>query len=107
MYTVSVTKRLFMLWLVICTVGYGTAWAFDGHIDEQAEHHSATTAHPAAGDDGDQPDCDHCCHATAHMTAFWPCPAVRQFPGADIGHTPYLQAVFFNATSPPEHPPRG
>ncbi len=82
-------KKILLFMLVFCTLGYGSAWAYDGHavelnsdakvmvdadtagmsshfVDEQnAEHHSEQV--PAAN-----VDCDHCGHISAHLLAIFP-----------------------------------
>ena len=37
-------KRFLLLWLIISTLGYGSVWAFDGHIDETNQHLAAAEA---------------------------------------------------------------
>ena len=82
-------KKILLFMLVFCTLGYGSAWAYDGHavelntdakvvldadtagmissfVDEQsAEPHSEQA--PAAN-----VDCDHCGHISAHLLAIFP-----------------------------------
>jgi len=57
---------------MLCIIGYGSAWAFEGHATEIDEFNSII----AIGDiqcaghhSADCKVCDHCCHAFAHMLA--------------------------------------
>ncbi|MEA2095037.1 MAG: hypothetical protein U9P11_10825 [Pseudomonadota bacterium] len=97
-----------MIWLIICTLGYGSVWAFDGHLHEGEEHQRVTgdVSH-AADEDGDHPSCDHCCHASAHLMALWSAQPGTAYTGAGSGYTPYRQLLSFHTTSPPERPPQG
>ncbi len=60
-------KRLFTLWLVLSVLGFGTAWAYDGH--SVFSEHDAASDLPThdSQDDGDSVDCDHCCHIGMHL----------------------------------------
>ena len=100
-------KRLLMLWLITSILGYGSAWAFDGCVDEAAEHQDVVgDMGNAPNDDGAHPTCDHCCHASAHITALWPSLTGAVWPDVGTGYTPYLYTLSFNTTSPPDRPPR-
>jgi len=101
-------KSILMIWLITCTVGYGSVWAFDGHIDGAAEHQELIgDMDHAPNDDGDNPACDHCCHASAHIMALWPAQSAIAYPGSGTGYTPYLHTLPFITTSPPDRPPQG
>jgi len=82
-------KKTLLFMLVLCTLGYGSAWAYDGHAvdlnrdalttatadtadmrlhfanEHNVEQHSEQT--PAAN-----VDCDHCAHISAHLLAIFP-----------------------------------
>ena len=100
-------KSILMIWLITCTVGYGSVWAFDGHIDGAAEHQELIgDMDHAPNDDGDNPACDHCCHASAHLTGMW-----ANQPGISIPDTntvwPHYHNLYFSIlTGPPGHPPK-
>jgi hypothetical protein len=101
-------KRFLMIWLIISTLGYGSVWAFDGHIDTVAEHQDVVgDVDHAPTDNEDHPPCDHCCHASAHLMALWSDQFATAYPGSGTGYTPYLQSLSFNITSPPDRPPQG
>jgi len=101
-------KRLLMIWLIISTLGYGSVWAFDGHLDAVKDHQSVTgDVNNAPDEDGDQSSCDHCCHASAHLMALWSTQSGAARPVAGTGNTPYLLTPTFNITSPPDRPPQG
>lgn len=68
----SILKRLMLSILMFCTLGYGSAWAFDEHVvsetfhtvDQQlgsAAEHDSTAEHVA----------DHCGHALAHIVGLF------------------------------------
>lgn len=77
--------------LVICTLGYGSAWAYDGHAVEMGDASSVALVTVAAISDVSNSDpsnhqnaeqspqkptvasadCDHCCHISAHMMAIF------------------------------------
>lgn len=100
-------KRLLMLWLIICTVGYGSVSAFDGHIDELAEHQGVVgDVEHTPDEDGDHPSCDHCCHASAHTMALSPFQSDTAYSGTCTGFTPYRYTLSFLTTAPPDRPPR-
>jgi len=107
MYTVLMFKRLLMIWLITSILGYGSVWAFDGHVDEVNEHQDnvGSVGH-APDDDGDQAACDHCCHASAHTMALTPFQSSTDYSGACIGFTPYRYTISFLSTAPPDQPPR-
>ena len=100
-------KRFLMIWLILCTAGYGSVWALDGHIDEVAEHCGVIgdVDHTPDGDN-EHPVCDHCCHASAHIMALCPASSGSLRAYMATGSTAYQQSVFFHSTVPPDRPPR-
>ncbi len=83
-------KKTLLYILVICTLGYGSAWAYDGHAVEMddvisvdtvvgaisAVSNSYTSNDQNAEQSPEKPtvasaDCDHCCHISAHMMAIF------------------------------------
>ncbi len=73
-------RRLLTIWLIISTLGYGSAMATDLHEDEtdessqayQFEHNSQDNDDTLADDNPDpglqtRLSCDHCCHGAAHV----------------------------------------
>ena len=95
-----------MIWLILCTVGYGSVWAWDGHVDEAAEHHMVGDAGHAPDADEDNPACDHCCHASAHIMALCPVTIGTSAPSIGAANTPYLNIALLHFTAPPDQPPR-
>ena len=68
-------KQFLLIVLVLSTLGYSSAWAFDEHVLEQLE-----TEIDSKGDVFDNsPDgehdadivCDHCCHISSHLVAIF------------------------------------
>lgn len=97
-----------MIWLIFCTVGYGSVWAWDGHIVETDEHHNVGDDAGYVQDaDADHPACDHCCHASAHIMALCPATPVLLQCHIATGFTPYQQVIFFRSIAPPDRPPQG
>jgi hypothetical protein len=107
MYTVTMVKPLFLFWLIVSTLGYGSVWAFDDHVDELDEHQNVAgdLGHSPDGD-GDNLSCDHCCHASAHTVAFSPFQSRMDYSGTCTGFTPYRYTLSFLAIAPPDRPPQ-
>ncbi len=70
--------RLTLLLLLVSTLGYTNAWAFEGLWQHDAPEHAGETDHAPgsamAGHGEPLPEgelaghgCDHCCHASAHI----------------------------------------
>jgi len=81
-------KKILLFMLVLCTLGYGSAWAYDGHAvelnsDELAiiDAVAADTNYHLSDEQNSEPhagqtssasvDCDHCCHISAHLMAIF------------------------------------
>jgi len=73
-------KKLLLTLLVLNTLGYSSAWAFDEHVLQQFEAETANlNAAPGNGlvnpvsDDQDNSEiaCDHCCHISSHLVAIF------------------------------------
>lgn len=97
--------RLTAILVVVSILMYGTAWAFEGHWSEPGDHAHAT-AHPDPAPLDEESDCDHCCHAGAHLLGLPP----RGFLSAASLNCAFdLDAVFLTlarAWDPPFKPPR-
>ncbi len=82
-------RKTLLFVLVLCTLGYGSAWAYDGHavaINDNdhaiVDMASAGMAHSATSDQHPEQspeqtpaagvDCDHCAHIAAHLLAIFP-----------------------------------
>ena len=73
-------KKCLLILLVLSTLGYSSAWAFDEHVLEQLET-EATHLNVASGDNSVDPvseeknnseiACDHCCHISSHLVAIF------------------------------------
>lgn len=103
-------KQVLLVLLVLCTLGYSSAWAFDEHVMEQlkTELDSKTTVSNDAQDGKTDADiaCDHCCHISSHLVAIFPA-AIRDFTN---GTPIYLLSLKENhlsyIASPDLKPPR-
>jgi len=73
-------KKCLLVLLVLSTLGYSSAWAFDGHVLEQFET-QVSHLNVAAGDslvnpisedqNNNEIACDHCCHISSHLVAIF------------------------------------
>ena len=96
-----------VIWLMVCTLGYGSVGAFDGHFYEAAHHNGVTgDLDHSPGEGGGHPSCDHCCHASAHLLALWAPHLNFMFPGTSTGYTPYRFTLSFPPIIPPTRPPQ-
>ena len=78
-------KQLLLTILVFCTLGYSSAWAFDGHVLAQLNTDSVVTSDTVVGlsndvvANADQSHekndsdiaCDHCGHVSSHLVAIF------------------------------------
>lgn len=77
-------KKILLFTLVICTLGYGSAWAYDGHAVELNSDAKLAVdvvavdmmSHALSEHDSEQApavsaDCDHCAHISAHLMAIF------------------------------------
>ena len=74
-------QKLLLVFLVLSTLGYSSAWAFDEHVLEQLETESTflnTNAddllHVGSSQDEHEAGdiaCDHCCHIFSHLVAIF------------------------------------
>ena len=71
----SYLKQLLLVVLVLSTLVYSSAWAFDEHVMEQLETELAGKStilddSPDGEHDADIA-CDHCCHISSHLVAIF------------------------------------
>ncbi len=65
-------KTSILTLLMLCIIGYGSAWAFEAHAIVADEIDSITVPYDEQSVDQHKADnkiCDHSCHAFAHMLA--------------------------------------
>ncbi len=112
-------RRILISILLLCTLGYGSVWAYDSHasaLPEAPPSHAHETAVSASTDHA-QPgqhqqheqhkhDGDHCCHASAHILALLPAGDTRHSPQSSLPVATYLASLPARALSPLERPPR-
>ena len=97
-------RRFITLLLVVTLLGYGTSWAFSGHVLEDVDH--AADIHGHSQEMVDESDCDHCCHAAAHMTGLTPpLPELARLDNEILRPSPGRLALT-HCASPPRKPPR-
>jgi len=104
-------KRFLTVWLIISTLGYGSAWAFDNHLNDAEEHQVVNSDNNgdtgnAPDSDGDFPCCDGNCHSSAHIMGLSSYQSGPVYPDTGTGSTPYRQTLAFFATAPPLRPPQ-
>ena len=99
-------RHLLTFCLVISTLGYGSVWAFDGHFDEWTQHEEMAGATDHGEEDEDHSSCDHCCHATAHLTGLCTNQQTLSIPDASRVWSHYPDAYNSILTGPPGRPPR-
>jgi len=97
-------RQFITLLLVIALLGYGTSWAFSGHVLESADHAAGTHEH--GQEMIDEEDCDHCCHAAAHMTGLTPPMPGLTHPDNEILRPVPGHLAFTHRSSLPRKPPR-
>ena len=98
-------RRIIASMLVFALLGYGTGWAFSGHAVDLGDH-ALGIAHVDPQEPIGEGGCDHCCHATAHMTGM-PSP-ILSFRHAEpecFRHAAGRTAARL-ASAPPLKPPR-
>jgi len=71
----SQLKQFLLIVLVLSTLGYSSAWAFDEHVMEQLEtelgSHTTVLDGSQDGETGADIACDHCCHISSHLVAIF------------------------------------
>lgn len=108
-------KRLLLLILVLNTLGYSSAWAFDEHAFEQFEDELASigslsgeTAVDAALDEQNNSEiaCDHCCHISSHLVAIFPDSNLTSTTGSAVFLLSLNEGVNAFISAPDLEPPR-
>ncbi|OUR85655.1 hypothetical protein A9Q85_07555 [Cycloclasticus sp. 44_32_T64] len=61
-------RKLLVLILVLCSLGYSTAWAFDEHVIGEASH---TVDVNVMLDEHTEQVTDHCGHISAHLVGLF------------------------------------
>ena len=98
-------KRFFVLLLILCQLGFSSAWAFDWHgphADDQV--HGVASSDAGVHFDGD--GCDDSCHALAHLLGITSDKAGLHFASASVPAGAYRSAFTSRVTDPPLKPPQ-
>lgn len=104
-------KRFITVCLVISSLGYGVAWAFDGHWDvTQASADASFGQHadddiPASGEHNDA-GCDHCCHASAHLVGIAPAATKGLFVNRSNLYSVFTVTMISHLELPTSPPPK-
>ncbi len=99
-------KRLIIFWLLLSTLGYSVAWAFDIYREAPMAHLSAADNHTQTDDDSGNNNCNHLCHGVAHLVGFCATTAVFSVPTTARLPITYLSAWISFLDSPPTNPPK-
>lgn len=99
-------QRVISSVLVLTLVGWGTSWAYPGHLPDDLDH-VLLGVHEHAQPGQEDSGCDHCCHVSAHMTGVVS-PPLRKFAGPPVNIYPQDAgcAVATRFSDPPLKPPR-
>ena len=96
-------RQFINICLVLSTLGYGMAVAFDGHLDESQVPFSAFVDQH---EDHDTSDCDHCCHANAHLTGIAATGTRGLSANCSIIYSAYTQTLVSFLELPTAPPPK-
>ncbi|GMR09020.1 MAG: hypothetical protein BMS9Abin26_2032 [Gammaproteobacteria bacterium] len=110
-------RRLLTIWLIISTLGYGSAMATDLHEDEtdesyqpyQYQHDSLNNN--TLPDDNPDPEpqtflsCDHCCHGAAHVVGIVAEVTTARIPSQSWQQMRPLAILVPRLQQPPVPPP--
>lgn len=98
-------RRIVAILLVLSNLGFGTAWAFDWHEPNPSGHAHVVEAEDF-GSHLDDDECDHCCHALAHMLGITS-DNTLVLPKLNSSQlVEYSSAQVSRATDPPLKPPQ-
>jgi hypothetical protein len=96
-------RQFINICLVLSTFGYGMALAFDGHLEEAQVQFSAFDDQH---EEHDTSDCDHCCHANAHLTGIAGCSPVTASLGRNEKYSGYTDSMISFLELPTAPPPK-
>ena len=100
-------KRILLMMLTLSILSYSAVWAsaeHDDHSGNQEQHqHFETDAHP--NDQDHDLDADHCCHASAHLTAILYDDLFKQLSINTVAVPDYKFSPPSHKTNPPYRPP--
>lgn len=100
-------RRFIASLLVFAMLGLAGGWAFAGHGPALVDHDAHSFgAHGDQHGSGDAGDCDHCCHAGAHLVGLTSAVAVGLHPRKEAFHLPTLRSLAIRGVPPPLKPPR-
>ncbi|HEB81237.1 MAG TPA: hypothetical protein ENJ11_00075 [Gammaproteobacteria bacterium] len=112
-----IVRRLLLLVLSLCILGYGSAWAFDGHVIkadsnelpsllQQADTHHAAHTKDSEKNSAEKSCCDHCCHISAHLQAIFNQNAYLTDNDSSSERLDYSEDFISCIVSPDLRPPR-
>jgi len=109
-------KKLLLVFLVLSTLGYSSAWAFDGHVLEPFENESTfldvnagdfqNTGYPQGEHEVGEIACDHCCHLSSHLVAIFSDVNSTATSGTSIYLSSLSEGINSFIPGPDRKPPR-
>ncbi len=102
-------KTSILTLLILCIIGYGSAWAFESHAIEADEINPVTALSSEQVVDQHSADskiCDHSCHAFAHMMALCMQNSVSYNANKTAETVSFSQNLISLTLSPDRRPPR-
>ncbi len=102
-------KTSILTLLMLCIIGYGSAWAFESHAIEADEINSVTALSDKQAVDQHSADskiCDHSCHAFAHMLALCMQNAISYDTNKSSETVNFSQNLISHILTPNRRPPR-
>lgn len=100
-------RRFIASLLVFAMLGLAGGWAFAGHGPALVVHDAhSVDAHGDQHGSEDAGDCDHCCHAGAHLVGLTPAVPVGLHPRKEAFRLPTHPSLALRGVPPPLKPPR-
>jgi hypothetical protein len=99
-------RRLLALLLLLSHLAYGVAVLAHGHWGEGEAHSAGSIHHQGANGQDEATGCDHCCHASSHLTALLETPRHRHPEGCAQGAGTPAPRLRTLSLPPPTRPPK-
>lgn len=100
-------RKFLTIWLIVSTLGYGTAWAMDTHWNNTSQPAAVHDGGMSGHDDSTNgPFSDHCCHGIIHLLGMLPTTYIIPLSVNTQLETPLTSSHHPWAAAPPLQPPR-
>ena len=103
---IPMLRRALVIWLLLSHVAYGLSAVADGHWERTAASGGPSLHNHGAGEPQDETGCDHCCHASSHLTALLFMPEPSLPGGRDGARRLASSALESFPIPPPRRPPK-